>query len=291
MTDKKTVEDLRQTLVTLGITRQEADDIKGKANLYARLTELSETDEDPGDLLDAALDNVEPVEDIPEQLESCDIPKMESPAWSDYVLSCLTKDEMIEKNPTVDGLRRLVRKLLGPIVNSETNILQCPLPENKERATATVTITILRYGETITASGAGDSYYGNTDSPYKNYPVAIAETRAEGRALRKLLGLRKVVAAEEKVSSVDSLENIGADSIGKITQPQIQYLEVTCRDKLGINVRKLINNYFPEAQNIKDVSHAEALELFKVLSSYQSTGVPEDLQGYDTDWKTSLTGE
>jgi len=283
-----TVADLREELVELGLTEEEANSIKGKSNLRAKIEELQSSDD-----VDVNLDNVEVVED---KLEyeggetTSDTPDIYSPEWSDYVLGLMTNDEKIDGNPTVDGMRRVAQKLLGRIVHSASDIIQCPCPENKERATVKVSITFSDLGNTSTFSGCADSYWGNTDKEYRNHPVAVAETRAEGRALKRALRLRKVISAEENVNEAD-LEDLGMDSVGKITTPQIQYLEITCRDKLGLNIKKLVNKELPEVKNINDVSHAQALELFKLLSSYQSTGVPEELKGYDADWKSNLTGE
>ena len=59
--------------------------------------------------------------DIPQlQLES-NAPPMSSPEWSDYVLSQFEHDEIMDGNPTVDGLRRITELVLGPII--ETKIL------------------------------------------------------------------------------------------------------------------------------------------------------------------------
>lgn len=280
------VADLRKELVKLGLSEDEAVSIKGKANLVARVNELSRASL----MGDVNLDDVEVVEDDVEFVDDTksDTPTMYDPEWSDYVLSQMADDEKMDGNPTVDGLRRMVGVIFGNITSSHTNVVQTPTPDNKERATVTVTIVVNDGDENLMVTGAADSYWGNTDKAYRNYPVAVAETRAEGRALKRLLKLRKVISAEEKA---DEIEPIGEDSVGKITPPQIQYLEITCRDKLGVNIKKLLNKHLPDVQNVNDISHADALELFKVLSSYQSTGVPEELQGYDSDWKGNLTGE
>ena len=43
-------------------------------------------------------------------------PKMDDPKWTDWVLSQFEPSELEEGLPKVDGLRRLTRKLIGPIL-------------------------------------------------------------------------------------------------------------------------------------------------------------------------------
>jgi len=293
-TGKVTAEDIRVELVELGLTREQADAIKGKANLSAKRDGLTKQDEDLPDLDEAQIDIVE---DEVQKTDTIDIISIDDPKWNDFVLSQLTTEEKVKDNPTVDGLRRVAQQLIGPIINMHTHIVQAPTPENEKRATVTVYLKFnvqsphCKYYGNIEVMGSADSYWGNTDKIYRNHPTAVAETRAEGRALRRILRLRKVIAAEEQADETE-METLGMETVGKITQPQISYLEITCRDKLGINVRNFINKELPMVKNVINISHAEALGLFKVLSSYQATGVPEDLQGYDgADWKTNLTGE
>ena len=94
-------------------------------------------------------------------------------------------------------------------------------PENEKRATVVHTLSYVMNDEemedglrTRFVTGSADVYWGNCDKIYRNHPVAVAETRAEGRALRRALKLRKVVAAEELVE--DAEDNPDFDSVSKI---------------------------------------------------------------------------
>ena len=137
-------------------------------------------------------------------------------AWTDYVLSLLSDDEKISGNPTTDGLRRIFEIALNcRVIASVSDVVQTPEPNNEKRATVVHSITyvlnegILEHPElnTVTINGAADVFWGNCDKIYRNYPVAVAETRAEGRALRRALKLRKVVAAEEIAKDVEEIIN------------------------------------------------------------------------------------
>ena len=207
------------------------------------------------------------------------------PGWSDYVLSLLTRKEMSGGNPTVDGLRRLVDLVLEEdVLSTRTQIHQVPTKENGSRATVVVTVTLVN-GRC--ADGAADAYYGNIGAPYKNFPVAIAETRAEGRALKRLLHLRKVVSAEEGCPPGE-LENFTDETDGKITEHQIVHLELLCRDKTGVDTEKFVKTQHPKATKIGDITYREALEMFQILSAYQSTGTPDELKGFKSNWKANF---
>ena len=90
----------------------------------------------------------------------------------------------------------------------------------------------------ITVNGAADVYWGNCDKIYRNHPIAVAETRAEGRALRRGLKLRKVVAAEEIAKEV---EDIDGNTVSKITNNQINFIDVLGK-RLNINITSLLDS-------------------------------------------------
>ena len=149
-----------------------------------------------------------------EEVEDLLPPNIFEPSWSDYVLSKFESDEMVDGNPTVDGLRRVTELVMGGITASTTEVIQVPTKENKGRATAIHTVSVIMPdGISRTVSGSGDAWYKNTDMPYSKFPVAMAETRAEGRALRRLLQLRKVVSAEELSQNLDEELDYGNELI------------------------------------------------------------------------------
>jgi hypothetical protein len=75
--------------------------------------------------------NLKEYEDREEDIQ----PDMHDSAWSDYVIRQFEPDEMYNGLPTTDGCRRIVNKLLGPIVESVPIIAQSPSPQNDNHAT------------------------------------------------------------------------------------------------------------------------------------------------------------
>lgn len=212
--------------------------------------------------------------------------------WTDHVLSLLSDDEKISGNPTTDGLRRIFETILNCTVTSaESSVVQSPSPENEKRATVVHSLTYVLNDldpdspvKYRTVSGAADVYWGNCDKVYRNHPVAVAETRAEGRALRRALKLRKVVAAEELAKDIE--DNPDGHNISKISSNQINFIDVLSK-RLDINVLKMLENIGHTDKNVYNIEHEDAIKISKLLSSYQQDigTIPEDIKGYDLNWK------
>jgi hypothetical protein len=213
--------------------------------------------------------------------------------WTDHVLGLLSEDEKISGNPTTDGLRRIFEKALNcRVLASVSNVVQTPEPNNEKRATVVHSITyFLNEGardqpelNTVTINGAADVFWGNCDKVYRNYPVAVAETRAEGRALRRALKLRKVVAAEEIAAEID--DHPDQNTVSKISNNQINFIDVMSK-RLNINVSKLLEKNNLDKNNVYGLNHEDAIGIIRQLSKYQQdmTGISEDLLDYTNEWK------
>jgi hypothetical protein len=169
--------------------------------------------------------------------------------------------------------------------------VQTPDISNEKRATVVHTIGYcLNEGNTTTTlnkrvvSGSADVYWGNCDKVFRNHPVAVAETRAEGRALRRALKLRKVVAAEEIAKDIE--DHPDHDTINKITNNQINFIDVLSK-RLDIDIVKLIENLGYDCKNIYNIEHNQAIEISKILSSYQQdmSKIQDIFRGYNSNWK------
>jgi hypothetical protein len=213
--------------------------------------------------------------------------------WTDHVLALLSDDEKISGNPTTDGLRRIFEIAMNcRVLASVSDVVQTPEPNNEKRATVVHSITYFLNGgardqpelNTVTINGAADVFWGNCDKVYRNYPVAVAETRAEGRALRRALKLRKVVAAEELAKDIE--DHPDQDSVTKITNNQINFIDVMAK-RLNISVTKLLEGNELESKNIYVLSHEDAVKVIRMLSSYQQdmSSISDSIVGYTNEWK------
>ncbi len=211
--------------------------------------------------------------------------------WNDYVLGLLSEDEKISDNPTTDGLRRVFEQALDcTVIESTSSIPQFPDPDNGNRATVIHTLVYVLNDpkidtefKKITVNGAADVYWGNCDKIYRNHPIAVAETRAEGRALRRGLKLRKVVAAEEIAKEV---EDIDGNTVSKITNNQINFIDVLGK-RLNINITSLLDSESIDSKNIYAMDHGNAVKMIRKLSAYQQDvdNIPATILEYNSEWK------
>lgn len=213
--------------------------------------------------------------------------------WNDYVLGLLSEDEKIDGNPTTDGLRRIFEIALDcDLVESISEVVQSPDPNNEKRATVTHTLKYLLKSDKPSndaikyriVTGSADVYWGNCDKVYRNHPVAVAETRAEGRALRRGLRLRKVVAAEELAKDME--DNPDVNTVNQISQNQINFIDVLAK-RLDINVNNLLVDLAIDPTNIFQMSHENAVNVLRQLSKYQQNleTIPSKLLGYEPSWR------
>jgi hypothetical protein len=214
------------------------------------------------------------------------------PGWTDYVLSLLAEDEKIAGNPTTDGLRRIFEIALNcTVIQSTSEVAQQPEPSNEKRATVVHTLSYVINAESCsemtrcrTVSGAADVYWGNCDKIYRNHPVAVAETRAEGRALRRALKLRKVVAAEELSEHIE--DDVNGSSVSKISSNQINFIDVLSK-RLNINTVSLLKSLDFSYDSVYNIKHEDAVVAIQKLNEYQQnlSNIPQSLTGYQDTWK------
>lgn len=212
--------------------------------------------------------------------------------WTDYVLDHLRDDEKSDGHPKTDGLRRLVEKFIGRITDINSKLIQPPCPATNMIAAVTAKVTVVplaRDGEwldefySLTFSGTADASLDNCKKPFDKHLSAVAETRAEGRAFRKLLRLQSVVTAEELGKIEDSLE--------KINEQQIQFIDRFCSpNKLNLNVENLVKSVDKECKSIRALSYDNALDVTVKINDFQQdlSSIPDDIKNYDSSWKDSF---
>lgn len=250
------------------------------------------------DLLKMLVDEDVVTDEYLKDIESSVPPEYGSFEWDEYVMSMFKEHELIDGNPTVVGLRRISEKLLGPIIDSGPIQVQANMPETTVgRATCTYSVTFYPWrvnSEELATDGgfnkrvfraSADSFVGNTDGVYAVFPVAIAETRAEARALRRALLIKNVSHDELTKESVSTftLENTLKNSKSengsewdeeqKISSTQIAFLEKKT-DLLGINLEKFINSGENKYSSIDKVSRGTAAKMIERINQYQTETLP-----------------
>lgn len=214
------------------------------------------------------------------------VPAFSDAGWHDYVMKQFVNEELYNGNPTTDSMRRVVEKLIGEIVEGTAKVIQPVQLFNGRLTPVTVEYTVKVKskitGTLLSYTDAADVFDGNAIAEYARHATAVATTRAEGRVLRKLLKLRKVVSAEE--AAAPKLEE--SSMYDKIREDQVNFVDRLCQ-RNNINVMKYVNMGSKSYVDIYDVPFDKAVEMLAFLSGLQNKHetIPEHIKGYDAEWK------
>jgi hypothetical protein len=224
---------------------------------------------------------------------SNDAPNMLSPEWHDYAMTLFQEDEMMNGHPLVTGLRRVSELVLGPMAFSGPTWVK-PTDRDDHHGRATVIFTI-EFANGLRCAEVADSWEGNTDDTFCAFAVAIASTRAEARALRKVLKI-KGVAAEEltkkdtaKIVRDLSKQNNSSggeyNDSGRMSDAQYNFIDIKCK-QLNVNGGKLFKDKF-KVDNNRKISKKVASDIIDVLNDYQrdKSSIPSEFKGYQEEWR------
>mgnify|MGYP001439986536 FL=1 len=222
-------------------------------------------------------------------------PMPTDPKWNDYVLSLFEENELFDKMPLTNGLRRVAELLMGRIVFSGPS--QVFPPQSGNEIGRSTVIWKIQFEDGSTFCDVADSWEGNTDDMFCVYSTATAATRAEGRALRKALRLR-VVAAEEvtKKDTAKIAQDISKkkgldvssseyDSSGTMTGPQANFIDGKSK-QLNVDAQKILKEV-ANVVNVSKTTKKQASDVIEKLNEYQQKKdtIPTDFIGYNQDWR------
>jgi len=189
------------------------------------------------------------------------------------ILSLFTEEEMDGDYLKVNGLRRIARTIIGPIVDQKVQIksLSVGSPDTGlySGVVATVSITFdcknpsFASEDFITFTDAADclpSY--NADAEYGRYISAFATTRAEARVLRKALGLNAVAA--EEVTDLPPITVSPVASTNKISGPQMVAIKKVAGER-GISVEEFLKSKDIE-KPLNELTQDQGVEVLSALN-------------------------
>lgn len=209
--------------------------------------------------------------------------------WRDYVLNQLREGEFIlegtERKPRVNGLVRLVRKLVGTIDSSISRVITPPNYGTGTCVFATVEceVTLTTHdGFERRVTDVADVNPSNTDGKFLDFASSVCATRAESRCLRKLLNLYNTISAEEtNMPAVLSGPGNGTpnDNVEKITEAQVKALGAMSK-RLKIDLLKVIQAVSPKAEDISDINRDEGKLVLEKLNNFQrdQSSIPENFK-------------
>lgn len=281
-TKKMSADEIRNYLLNVGgMSAEEVASIKGKGALAAKMNEKLGVEVEHDDPFDALETEIVSKEAPTETNEGT--PSYGSDDWCAYVMSQFKADELFDGRPTIGGLRRLTQKLVGTITKSiPTNVFMVG-----ERAICVWETSIIPHGYmphiTYTYGGTADSVVQNTDGVFGMFPVAMAEVRAEGRALKRALQI--TVATADEVSKENAPKFLAellkgtetnAEWTGNdmINDTQTILIEKMC-NRLELDVQKVVELSPKGYKSLKDMTKEGAAKLIEVLNKWQQK--PEDI--------------
>lgn len=198
-------------------------------------------------------------------------PKIGEEGWTEHVLTLCRKDEMQDGNPTLFGLRRIAQQLISPIVECRTLVKQIPNPTNNFTATVVVEIT---FKDGQIWSGAADVSKANCMEEYARHPTATAESRAEGRALRKALGINVHTVDEVGISPVDVNDD------GLISSNQVSSIDMMATKRLNISVSALLCSLGISDRATDELTVKEGIQVLGALQEFFNNpdNIPEEIK-------------
>ena len=224
-----------------------------------------------------------------------DAPSMLSPEWHEYAMDLFEEDEMMNGHPLVTGLRRVSELVLGPMSFSGPTWVK-PTERDDHHGSASVIFTV-EFASGLKCSEVADSWEGNTDDMFCAFAVAIASTRAEARALRKVLKIKGVAAEEltkkdtakivRDLSKQTNSTSGDYNDQGRMSDAQYNFIDVKCK-QLNVNGSKFFKEVF-NVDQARKISKKIASDIIDRLNDYQRDkgSIPESLVGYNQDWRSS----
>lgn len=202
------------------------------------------------------------------------VPEMTDPKWDDYVMSLFDSGELVDGHPNVAGLRRMARLLLGEILVSKPTAV---FASEGNKATICYEIMIsCANGKMLNFGDVADVTEYNTDLPFCLHPAAVASTRAEARALRKALCLKKASSEElngknapktpELKVKVDKPTTGEVDPSTLLTDNQKNFISSLCK-KLSVSA----SEFLEKGKKIDELTRSEASALLDKLRAMQTT--------------------
>lgn len=298
------VESLRTALCAKGMSRQEVNEIKGRKKLVEQAVQMginlqelmqNQVHEDE-DTNDAAYTSDTTDEDIA-SLNEAVVSKQNTTAketnamdkfsdeWNAVVMSKFTDDELFpnpanpsQKLPNINGLRRVGVTMLPDIVFQGPINISTNLVDARPWVSVLYRISYSHYPvgvysniqqpQIVEVVAAGDCWSGNAPGNMgTTYATAMAETRAESRAWKKILGLTVPTYEEmsDKVASdiiTDGTVDM-SDTASDITKSAI---DTKCK-ALGIDTNKFINRRkYLEPEKYKDTPFITLNDITKTVA-------------------------
>jgi len=186
----------------------------------------------------------------------------DDPGWTQYIIGQFAEDEMENKNPRVEALRRVAEKFIGEIIEEGCDLVSAPNSDNDFRACAKAWIKFNDNGIIKQYEALADACRANCTGEYGIYLCAMADTRAKGRCFRNALKLKRVVAAEEIDPSAVPISKEYDDNTPMDGNQQVAIKVVAERHQIDLS--KLFK-YMEISKSLSALTKKEAKEVLQTM--------------------------
>lgn len=300
--EQTTIDEIRRILREEHGVKDEELLSNTKTVLVQHLLTLQKTDAEDDQAVEAVFDAVE--EDAAdtamqpytaEEAEAA-MPAYASEGWQEYVMQQFKDEELDNDAPKCDGCRRVCNLVLGNIIDQSLPTSHPPTVANNGTATVSVKIQVAIHneshplkGQIVSIEEIADVNKDNCDHPYYKHASATAATRAEGRALRKLLCLNGVITAEEASERAETTDSDCDWTVDEpISDSQISVLNMLCQ-RMDLNVMDFINSGRRSYDEIEMVNKSTGQRMIQELNKLQrqTKERPQNVGTYVANWRTS----
>jgi hypothetical protein len=245
----------------------------------------------------------------PETKTEEDEPEYGSWEWTPFIMSKLlpgiesVEDKKGQKYPKCMGLKRLLEKYVGPILDVQNQVLVTPNRDNHGIYVVQVTVKVLvnnkthpTYGMIVNpATGEIEPMvieWSDVSQTWANdegqsaivtqNPIASCSTKALSRCLRSLLGLSGVYTSEEMTDVGKPLKSHDPDSrpsmenlSGDIKPSQIRFITNIC-DKYEVDILKVIRDILQDdhIESLNEISAQEGKKVQIAVNELQAKSPP-----------------
>lgn len=178
--------------------------------------------------------------------------------------------------PYLRGLQRIAHSNRGGVKEILSHIVKAPSVDSDGEDTpdciAAVTVTYV-FKDGTSFAGSADASYKAVEHPVNLHLTAVADSKAEARAIRRAFAISKV--SKEEIGDAQFIE-YQEDSVDDkpISDQQIQGIKrVAKRKELGqadvIQLLKLKDPRAAEVNDINDLNRAEAAKAMRLINKYK----------------------
>jgi len=173
------------------------------------------------------------------------------------------RDERGDEFVYIKGLRRLA-KMKGVVKEKFTpSVAVLKRPDTGAEYPFVQVSYEVEFKDGTVWSDCADAHTFNVTGMFRAYPTAMASVRAEGRALRKALGIN-MVTKEELGASNDAI----GEMTGEITPAQKTLIKKLVKSKKVTSLREFFDEVGVKdsAQSVEDLTNSEAKSVISALN-------------------------